>query len=723
MREPLKSWPQRHRRGLLRAGLAVAVLYALYLLAANVFLNTQIGAAAINRKPERFSARWDWAMSLYPGHIHASGITLRGRGRTVEWTVSGSQASGRIKLLPLFKRTLRFGPITGGTVRLDVDTGRPMMPATPRTGAAARRQPWQLVFDGIRTADLRHARLGEWSVEGRGDALFAFYKQLAGGPMEIPQAQFHMAGATLKQGDTLWAKRAALRLDFAIARHVPSQVPGLGKLRLTSGRLLLQGDAPGLLLAEAGDGRLQLRRAGDGGRINADVGLARGALTPGSELVARMPLSIDGAKSAQQDYPVQARVHVMADAIAAQVRIPPTGARGDHIDADLRLPGRELQPRDMSALLGDAQGQVRLQWHFASLAWINPLLSRGWLRLDGAADVAADLRIVDGAITDGSTASIPNASLQADIQDNRFAGQASARAVVQGGRASVDMDARRFVVAARGANATPYVRGNDLRLRLASTSNLARFRDDLQAQLAFQNARIPDLRAYNRMLPAGSVRLLGGSGALGGDLSLDASGQPTRANIALSGTRAAMQVGVTRLVGDLALRSAVHRVSGSDYAIDALALDLSKVRLASAPQDGPWWGMLSVSGGRFGWQVPMRLSGQAKVQMQDVGILLSLFAERNAFPKWIGKLIDEGEVSATSGVRVDGTSVVLDELRASNERIDLRARLRLAGDAPDGVLYVRWGLLGMGVQLRDGKRELKLVGAQRWYLAQPPLLR
>ena len=41
---------------------------------------------------------------------------------------------------------------------------------------------------------------------------------------------------------------------------------------------------------------------------------------------------------------------------------------------------------------------------------------------------------------------------------------------------------RRFVVAARGANVMPYVRGNDLRLRLASTSNLARFRDDLQAQ-------------------------------------------------------------------------------------------------------------------------------------------------------------------------------------------------------------------------------------------------
>lgn len=721
MRESLTSWARRHRRGLLRAGATLVVLYALYLIAANVFLNTQIGVDTINRKPERFSAQWERAMSLYPGHIHATGVKLRGHVRKVEWTVSGSQASGRIKLLPLLTRTLRFGPITGGTVRLDVDTDRPMMPPTPRTGAAARRKPWELVFDGIRTDDLRHARLGEWSVEGKGEALFAFYKQIAGGPMEIPEARFRMPKATLRQGDTPWAEGAAFQLDFSMARHVPSEVPGMAKLRLVSGRLQLQGAAPGLVLAEGKDGRLQLRRAGDGGRITADLGLDSGALTPGGELVASMPLAIDGAKSAQQDYKVRARVQVLDDATAVEVRIPPTGKRGDYIDADLRLPGRELQPRDLRALLGDAQGRIRLQWHFASLAWVNPLLSRGWLKLDGAADVAADLRIVDGAIVDGSTATIPAASLRADIQDNRFTGEASAKAVVKGGRATVDLDAQRFEVAAREAGAAAYVEGTDLHLQLASTSDLARFRDELQARLAFQGACIPDLRAYNRMLPAGSVRLLGGSGTLGGDLSLDAHGKPIRAKIALSGTRASMQVGVSRLVGDLALRSQVHRVSGNDYAIDALALDLSQVRLASAPGDGPWWGKLSVDGGRFGWQAPLHLSGDAKVEMKDVGMLLSLFAERSAFPKWIGNLIDEGEVSATSGVRVDGKSVVLQELRASNDRVDLRARLRLAGDAPDGVLYARWGVLGVGVQLRGGKRQLKLVGAQRWYQAQPPL--
>ncbi len=723
MRNALIDWARRHRRGLLRAGAVVVVLYALYLLAANVFLNTQIGAATINRKPARFTAQWEWAMSLYPGHIHANGLRLRGRVRTVQWTVTGSVADGRIKLLPLLRKRLHFGEIDGGTVRMDVETGLPMMAPTPRTGAAARRKPWELVFDGIHTDDLRHARLGEWTVAGQGEAVFAFYKQIGGGPMQIPRSEFRMRRATLRQGDATWARNAEFALDLAIAKHVPSKVPGLAKLRLTDARLRLSGAAPGLVLEEAKDGKLALRRVGDGGRITADLTLERGALKPGSRLDARMPLTLDGAKDARQRHMVQARLDVRSDATALRVRVPPAVEGGNHLLAELQVPGRELQPRDMRALLADAQGRVRMQWRFGSLAWLNPLLSRGWLRLDGAADVRADLRIVDGKIVDGSTASIPRANLQSDIQDSRISGDVSAQARVQGGRAFVDMDAARFAIAPRAAPTQAYVRGSDLRLRLASSSDLARFRDELQTQLAFTGARIPDLRAYNRMLPAGSVRLLGGSGTLGGDLALDPQGKPLRAKVALTGTRASMEVGASRLTGDLRLDSAMHRVSGNDHLLDRLQVELSGVQLAGAQGEGPWWARASLDGARFGWQVPLRLQGDARLRMKDVGILLSLFAERSAFPAWIGKLVDEGEVQATSGVRVDGSSVVMDELRASNDRIDLRARLRLAGDAPVGNLYARWGVLGVGAQLQQGRSTMKLVGARRWYESRPALPR
>ena len=714
----------RRRTWLLRAGIGLAACYLLYLLAANAFLNTAIGASTINRKPERFTAQWDWAMSLYPGHIYARGLRLQGRVRTIEWHASGSSAHGRIKLLPLLRRQLRFGTIHGGEVAVDIETDRPPVPPTPRTGAARKRKPWELVFDDIRSSEVRHLRLGDWRVDGEGKASFSLYKRIAGGPMEIMPSTFRMRGATLRQGDKLWADRARLDLDLAIARHVPAQVPGMRKLGLADARLVLAGDGPALKLEEQADGRLQLRRAGRGGRLSADIGLRRGALTPGSRLHARLPLILDGARTAQQDYAVDVRLDVRQDATALRVRVPSQGGSGNRIDAQLTVPGRELRPRDPAALLARAEGRIDLQWRFGSLAWLNPLLSEGrWLRLDGAADIRADLVIRDGRVVDGSTASIPRAELEADVQDNVIAGIASAQAKVEGGRASVDLAASRFSMAAHDARARPFVRGDDLRLRLDSTSELARFRQRMQARLQFRQAQIPDLRAYNRYLPPGSLALLGGSGRLDGDLSLDAHGKPQRAKLRLAGNRAAMKVGVSRITGDLVLDSALHRTSATDYAIDALDLRLAQVRLASAPEDGPWWANLSLAGGRFGWEAPLRLDGDARLRMKDVSILLALFAERSAFPKWVGRLIDEGEVQATSRVRVDGRSVVLDRLHASNERIELKARLRLAGDQPQGDLYARWGILGLGVALQGGKRDLRVVGAKRWYESRPPLLR
>lgn len=714
---PLDAWLRRHRRALLRTAVVLVAVYALYLVAANVFLNSRVGVETINRKPQRFTARWDSAMSLYPGHIHARGLKLVGHVRGVEWRVQGDVADGRIQLLPLLRKQLHFGPIEGGVVVVDVATGQPPVPATPKSTAAKRRKPWELVFDGIHSAQVRRVRFDDWTAEGEGEALFVFYKQIAGGPMEILPSTFRMGKATLTQGDAEWAHDARIGIDLAIARHVPAQVPGMQKLRLIDARVQVSGAAPGLVLEEAADGHLSLKRSGTGGRLTADLRVDKGAFVPGGYLQARAPLFIDGTRS-QQGYQVEARVDVRADAMALHVHVPPAGPSGNRIEASLQVPGRELAPRDMHALLADTQGRVAMQWRFASLAWLNPLLSKGWLRLDGAADVLADLNIVDGRIVDGSTASIPLAEIEADVQGNAIVGEASAQAKVAGGRASVDMDAKRFSIAAGGARAQPYVRGNDLRLRLDSNSELARFREELQSRLTFRNAQIPDLRAYNRMLPTGSVKLLGGSGRLGGDLSLDENGKPVRAALQLAGSNAGMQVGVSRISGNLALASTLHRTSGDDYAIDTMQLGLTQVRLASSPNDGPWWARFSLAGGRFGWRVPLQLDGNAKLQMQDAGFLLALFAERTAFPKWVGRIIDEGTVDATSGVHVDGKSVLLAPLSAHNDRVDLQARLRLANGRSDGDLYARWGVLGLGVGLRDGKRQLHLVGAKRWYDGQ-----
>ena len=343
------------RRFLRRVAIGVLALYAGYLLAANAFLNTRLGTETINRRPERFTAQWRWAMSLYPGHIYARDVLLRGHVRRIEWRVAGGSAHGRIQLLPLLRRQLRFGAIRGGTVDVDVDTGRALMPPTPRRGAARRRKPWELVFEHIRSDQVRHLRLGEWRVDGAGAGDFSFYKQVSGGPMEIAPSQLHMRNATLRQGDTTWAQEAALDLDLALDRHIPARVQGMDKLELARAHLRLAGRAPSLRIVEAADGRLQVQRAGIGGRVEADLGIQHGTLDEGGYLHAVMPLVVQGARAGAQGYGVDARIDVRSNAVALHVHVPPQPRTGNRIDADLLLPGRQLLPKQASRLLDKAQ--------------------------------------------------------------------------------------------------------------------------------------------------------------------------------------------------------------------------------------------------------------------------------------------------------------------------------------------------------------------------------
>ena len=116
----LRTWLQARRTGLRRAGWSLLAFYLLYLVAANVFLNTAIGEQVINRKPDRYHARWDWALSAYPGHIHASGVVMGGHARTNRWVVAASRADGRIRVLPLLWRTVSFGTIRAHEVSVHV---------------------------------------------------------------------------------------------------------------------------------------------------------------------------------------------------------------------------------------------------------------------------------------------------------------------------------------------------------------------------------------------------------------------------------------------------------------------------------------------------------------------------------------------------------------------------------------------------------------------------
>lgn len=719
---PFPHWLRSRRRGLIRTVLVLLVLELLYVLAANAFLNSALAMRTFNQKSERFHIEWTRAYSLYPGHIHASGVRVGGHVRRNRWVTTSTEANGRIKLLPLLARRLSFGTIRADEVALELDRETTSLPPSTST---RKSPPWTLHFDGISTDTLRSLQLAKWRVDELKDARarFALDKKLRQGPFEILPSTLHARSARLSYAGTVLARDARLDYTMTMGPSTHAQAPGFERVHFVDARLQLSGSAPGLSIAGGDSDFLAFASGRSGGRVDTDLSLDDGVLVPGGRLAWSAPMVLHDGQPDPRPQRLQVQATVQANGIAVRAQVPPRADSSDFIDADLLIAQRELQRTTMHLLLRQTSGTIGLRWHFRTLAWMNPLLSSNrWLRLDGQADVDALLRLRQGRMASGSRASIPRAQLQADLFDTVLTAQGSAQAKVEGQRTTVDFVARRFQLAPHEAPGEPYVQGENFKLNLVASEDLAQFRRTLRARLDFADARIPQLQAYNRNLPGKSLRFEGGSGTLAADLRLDAQGRVQQGRLRLRGKQAQLVLGPSRITGDLDVDTRIRQSGGGarDYRIEALELKLDQVRVG-APDDPPWWARLSLDQGRLQWQQPFRMQGDARVEMKDVSVLLTLFSERSAFPKWIGNLVDAGQAQATAQVSFAGDSFTLDKLHASNRRIDLDARLRVADGRPAGALYAKWGVLGLGVDLQGKQRKFHLANAKEWYQGLPPL--
>lgn len=141
----------------------------------------------------------------------------------------------------------------------------------------------------------------------------------------------------------------------------------------------------------------------------------------------------------------------------------------------------------------------------------------------------------------------------------------------------------------------------------------------------------------------------------------------------------------------------------------------------------PWWARIAIDQGTLEWKRPLRVDAHARLDMQNIRLLIALFSSRTQsgggqMPKWVLRLIDSGAVHAEGDVRLRGNDVTLDRVKASNDRFELNARLHAGDGHTDGDLYMHWGVLGLGIELHNGQRKFHLAGAKGWYFARPDLL-
>lgn len=714
IRERMQRWPRP-----LRTTLAVLLaLYLVYLIAGNVFLNTPLFDALTNRKPEKYWLQTGPALTVVPGHAVLWNVRMRGQANRTAYVLSAKRASARISVWALFRREVRIPRVDASEVRAVVTRADKAIAPPPRSDDG-----WTLRLDAIHSDSIRSGQFGGLLITGNGRGTAGFLKQMRGGPSELfdSNATFEQASVSV-DGLTL-LDEASISAHARYPRHYRDQAPGLRKFGILSAGLKIDARSQAITV-DTGGAQVKVGAVPSTARLSADLAMDHGELRRGSHLVWRMPVH---AGVGATDRGLLALQLDVAEAVRVQARLPRDPATGSELQADLQVAGREIPFHAMSDLLPRLSGQLRGSWKFESLNWISDLFVRKpWFHLDGGGLLRADLELAAGQLAPGSTLEIPQVTAVAEVAGIQMRGAAHAQGSIVAGKpdqARLQVAIPRFSAAPLQAPGQVLFEGNAMTLDLAGDARLEKLKEGARAHLRFNDARVPDLARYNRYLRDEPLQLLGGSGLLSGDVELDATGRVGTGHADLRGQQARLQLAGIAMRGNARLQARLRRADfdSRQFDLDGTTLRLQDVRIGDGT-DSNWWGEVAIRKGHLGAAAPWRAEAVAGLELRDAGPLLDVFGERSAYPRWVLGLVDSGQVQATGQLRWRQGQLLVDDLHAENDRLSLRGRLDLGKSGKRGDLYLRWGMLGAGIELDGQQRQWHLAGAREWYDKQPRLL-
>jgi translocation and assembly module TamB len=224
--------------------LVLALLYALYLIAANALLASAWGRAQLDRTP-RFSLEWERAWTLIPGQLEVTQLRLAGSAAERDFTLAAERASLHFALAPLLDREISIHTLEA---------------------------------EGIRQAGLDAYRL-----QGSGTLQLAGFHWRAG-KIGAKRVSLQLDEGSVLHGDTVLVEGVALDAGLRLAPLTLAEHPGGEAARFVSGTLALAGrsdayDVFNPYLATLG--WLEIDGRGD---LTGDIAIERGEVLPGSRL-------------------------------------------------------------------------------------------------------------------------------------------------------------------------------------------------------------------------------------------------------------------------------------------------------------------------------------------------------------------------------------------------------------------------------------------------------
>jgi hypothetical protein len=237
------------RRWLLRALAVPLLLYGLYLLAANLFLNTDLAFRLVNRKPEKLHVSWSSGSSFWPGRVTMGGLEIRGQSRRTQWYCAVPTGTFRIDLLALLSKEIRIGQGEGEgfdfRIRRRLSTreaateivewlpeipglGNPPDPAPedlyPPPDPA--RRPWHVRIEGVDLEGPLSLWFNRLQIAGRGRVAGSFDYRLRH-EMEVPSVALRLEKGSLRIDAAPFAEEIEGTVTARFRPFIPREAGGM----------------------------------------------------------------------------------------------------------------------------------------------------------------------------------------------------------------------------------------------------------------------------------------------------------------------------------------------------------------------------------------------------------------------------------------------------------------------------------------------------------------
>jgi len=386
------------------------------------------------------------------------------------------------------------------------------------------------------------------------------------------------------------------------------------------------------------------------------------------------------------------------------------------LDANLRLAPFTSRGRKAGELIHSLSGDVSLDARRASLGFLDLYFRKApEMRFSRQGPARMHLKLDAGRLLPGTSLELEGDRIEAAFLDQRLSGSGHVVAEVGAGEGTPQSRLEAVLddfQIARVGRTESYAHGKGARIVATSTSlDLADPFDDLHVAIDLPEAQIPDLRVYNFYFPPNSrFSILSGVGRLSYHFEVDSSQRSFQGKIDLTMNGGAARFEDITLEGNVHIFAPLREGRASD-----LRFDVSGTRIEIGSANPPWKGSIRLPVSRMKFSEPMQVKARAQLALQDTRPLVAVFDAYHDLPGILQRLMIIRDVRGTADFEMGKDSVEITDLEVEGRGFHSLADLTFGKGGRDGILYLRLHGFSLGVDLRGGKKDLKLLLPRRWF--------